>query len=362
MAEKFARFIWLILYLKCNVLMKQVRDKEEIDFMKRKIVSLILCAGLTISMLAGCTTESKITDSEGDKKTETEEKEGPYNFAFLPNTQNNTFQSSMNDRFQELCEDAGYKYTCLDPDYDLNTQLSQLSDSANQGFDAVFVIPVDSAGIRQGLQELNDAGIPVINVDTAVIEDDRDLVESIIATNAYQAGVLVGEQMAKDYPDGAKIAILDFPSNESCVDRVNGFLEGLGDNKDKFDIAAQQDGKAALDESMPIAEDIIQANSDLDAFFCINDPSSLGAAAALKAAGLTGKVGVYSIDASPDGKAAMVDGTFTCVAAQVPVQIAETAFEKAVELLQGKEIEKEIWLDSHLVTVDEAKKTEGQWQ
>ena len=35
-------------------------------------------------------------------------------------------------------------------------QLSQLSDAANQEFDAVFVIPVDSAGIRQGLQELNE--------------------------------------------------------------------------------------------------------------------------------------------------------------------------------------------------------------
>ena len=89
--------------------------------------------------------------------------------------------------------------------------------------------------------------------------------------------LLVGEQMTKDYPDGAKIAVLDFPSNESCVDRVNGFLEGLGDQKDKFEIVAQQDGGAALDQSMGLAEDIITANPDLEAFFCINDPSALGA-------------------------------------------------------------------------------------
>ena len=199
-------------------------------------------------------------------------------------------------------------------------------------------------------------------MDTAVIEDDRDLIETIIGTNAYMAGQLVGEQMVKDYPDGAKIAILDFPSNESCVDRVNGFLDGLGDSKDKFEIVAQQDGKAALDDSMPIAEDIIQANPELDAFFCINDPSALGAAAAIKAANKTGTIGVYSIDASPDGKEALVDGSFTCVAAQVPIQIAETAFTKAVELLEGKTIDSEIWLDSHLVTVDEAKETAGEWQ
>ena len=250
----------------------------------------------------------------------------------------------------------------IHPDYDLNTQLSQLSDAANQEFDAVFVIPVDSAGIRQGLQELNDAGVKVINVDTAVIEDDRDLVETVIGTNAYQAGELVGEQMVRDYTDGARIAVLDFPSNESCVDRVDGFFSGLGDNKSKFDIEAQQDGKAALDDSMKLAEDIIQANPDIDAFFCINDPSALGAAAAIQAANKTGEIGVYSIDASPDGKAALIDGSFTAVACQVPLGIAETAVESAVSLMKGDTIEKEIWLDSHLVSVDEAKETKDKWQ
>lgn len=331
--------------------------------MKKRFVSILLCAAMVAMTAVGCTSESKVGSSQGGSESaKTEEGDGSYSFAFLPNTQNNTFQSSMNDKFKELCEEAGYKYTCLDPDYDLNTQLSQMSDAANQGFDAVFVIPVDSAGIRQGLQELNDAGVKVLNVDTAVIEDDRDLVETVIGTNAYQAGQLDGQQMVEDYPDGAKIAILDFPSNESCVDRVNGFMDGLGDSVDKFEIVAQQDGKAALDDSLSLGEDIIQANPDLDAFFCINDPSALGAAAAIQAANKTGEIGVYSIDASPDGKQALLDGQFTCVSAQVPLGIAETAFEKAVELMGGGTIEEEIWLDSHIVTLDEAKETVKDWQ
>ena len=267
----------------------------------------------------------------------------------------------MNDTFKKLCDEKGYGYVCLDPDYDLNTQLSQMADVATQNFDAVFVIPVDSAGIRQGLEQIHEKNIPILNVDTPVIDDDLDLVETVIATDAYNAGTLVGQQMVADYPDGAKIAILDFPSNESCVNRVAGFLDGLGDAKDKFDIVAQQDGAAALDISMPIAEDIIQANPDLNAFFCINDPSALGAAAAIKASGKTG-IGVYSIDASPDGKAAILDGSFTAVAAQVPIGIAETAFEKAEELLTGGEIEKEILLPSFLVDKEKAEATLKDWQ
>lgn len=339
--------------------------------LKKSIVFLIL-AVLLLGLLTGCSKPTAVptevvVDEEPTKAPDASVEEKPaedkvYNIAFLPNTQNNTFQASMNEKFRELSLAKGYKYTFLDPDYDLNRQLSQLTDAANQGFDIVFVIPVDSAGIRQGLQDLKDKNIPVINVDTAIIKEDRDLVASIIATDAYMAGKLIGEQMVKDYPDGAKIAILDFPSNESCVDRVNGFLEGLGENKDKFEIVAQQDGKAALDASLPIAEDIIQANPDLQAFFAINDPSAQGCAAAVQAAGKKGSIGVYSIDASPEGKAALLDGSFTAVAAQVPLQIAETAFEKGLILLGGGEIEKEIWLPSHLVSKEEAEKTKDQWQ
>lgn len=322
-----------------------------------------MCAAMSFAVVTGCTSQAAVdTGSDSGESASDESGDGTYSFAFLTNTLNNTFQSSMNERFQALCDEAGYEYTCFDPDYDLNTQLSQLSDAANQGFDAVFVIPVDSAGIRQGLQELNDAGVKVINVDTAVIEEDRDLVETVIGTNAYQAGTLVGQQMAEDYPDGAQIAILDFPSNESCVDRVNGFMDGLGDNASKFDIVAQQDGQAALDASLGLAEDIIQANPELDAFFCINDPSALGAVAAIQAANMTGKIGVYSIDASPDGKEALLDGSFTAVACQVPLGIAETAVESAVTILEGGTVDSEIWLDSHLVTEEEAEETAGQWQ
>lgn len=304
-----------------------------------------------------------LTGCKGSGENKVNDKEKKLSFVFCTNTLNNTFQSSMDAKFKELSAAAGYDYICLDPDYDLNKQLGQLSDVANGGYDAVFIIPVDSAGITAGLEEIKNAKIPIFNVDTAVIQEDIDkYVTQFVGTNAFMAGELVGAQMAKDYPDGAQIAILDFPSNESCVDRVNGFLKGL--NSDKFTIVAQQDGAAALDASLALAEDIIIANPDIQAFFCINDPSALGAAAAVKAANRVGSIGVYSIDASPVGKQALLDGEFSAVAAQVPLQIAEYSFKQAKSFLtQGTKIEeKKVYLDSHLVTGDEAKSTLNDWQ
>ena len=122
------------------------------------------------------------------------------------------------------------------------------------------------------------------------------------------------------------------------VNRVAGFLDGLRRCKDKFDIVAQQDGAAALDISIPIAEDIIQANPDLNAFSALMTRlhSVRRRYQGFRQDGnqrllhrrIPGRQGDYS------------RRSFTAVAAQVPIGIAETAFEKAEELLAGGEIEK----------------------
>lgn len=320
--------------------------------MKKKVLGIVFL--IFVVLIAGC---SNGANNENANKGD----DDSFSFVFLPNTQNNTFQIAMHETYKRLAEEHGYEYTMLDPDYDLNTQLNQMSDAANQGFDAAFVIPVDSAGIRQGLENFSNMNVPVFNVDTAVIEADRDLVESVIATDAFMAGEFMGEQLMEDHPDGAKIAILDFPENESTVQRVEGFMSAIESGGDAYEIIAQQDGKAALDASLPIAQDILQAHPDVDAFFAINDPSALGVVAALEANGME-KVDVYSIDASPDGKDALLDGSFTAVAAQVPIQIAEESFQMAIDYLQGEEPEDEVYLPSHIVTEEMAEETIDEWQ
>ena len=309
---------------------------------------------------------------------------GPHKFVFMTNTLNNSYQAAMADTLKGLAAKNNDSYLVLDPDYDVNKQVNQMLDVATKGASLVFFIPVDSGGVHAGLQALQEAGIPVINIDTAVVADDVALVKSVVATDAYMAGKLDGQAMVKRHPDGGKIAILDFPENQSCVDRVAGFLAGLGEAKDKFKIVAQQDGAAALAKSLPIAESIIQAHPDLTAFFAINDPSALGAIAAIKSSGKSG-IEVYSIDGSPDGKAAIVDGTMTEDAVQVPIKEAQAAFKQAVSLLEtgkmpegvtnippedvkyytsqwGANIGKATYLPSFLLTKEMAKKNAGKWQ
>ena len=266
----------------------------------KKLLAVGACLCMSLSLLAGCGSGSGNASGSGSSDSGTKQestKSSDLSFAFCTNTLNNTFQSSIDAKLKELCDANGISYTCLDPDYDLNTQLSQLSDVANSGYDAVFIIPVDSAGITSGLAEIKDAGIPIFNVDTAVIEDDiENFVTQFVGTNAYMAGQLVGEQMAKDYPDGADIAILDFPSNESCVDRVNGFLDVV-EKLDGVEVVADQDAWVQ-DDAVSVVSDILTANPDVNLIYAANEGGTVGATMAVKNVGKAGSVYTFGIDAN----------------------------------------------------------------
>lgn len=300
------------------------------------------------------TTES--TTDSSDSAGETKKR----SFAFFTNTLNNTFHNAMVEVYEEKCKEMGYDFVTFDCDYDASLQINQLEDAANKGYDAIFLIPADSQSERQGIEAVNNAGIPIFNVDTPVA--DKDLIVTCIATDAYSAGKVLGEQLLVDYPDGGKIALLEHPENDSAVQRVEGFLAGLGDAADKYEIVARQNCGSALDQSLTVTEDIVMANPDIDAIFCVNGTSGMGCVAALKEHDLAGKIGVYCIDASPDNKAAMVEGSLKGVAAQCPKVIAATSFDKALSYLDGEEIEQEILIPSYAITLDQAKETIDDWQ
>ena len=75
-------------------------------------------------------------------------------------------------------------------------------------------------GVEPALVALDEAGIPIIVVDSGVERDD--LISTFVASNNYQAGFNNGEELKKNFPDGAKIAAINNPNADSVVQRYKG--------------------------------------------------------------------------------------------------------------------------------------------
>lgn len=268
--------------------------------------------------------------------------------AYVPTTMNNPFWSAMmggiTEKMEELGMDPSSQLVTVDANSDQATMNNYVNDLIAQEVDAIILAPMDCTAVTEALLACEEAGIPVINVDTAV--DAVDKVVAVIASDNYKAGVLCAEDMMSKLDEGAKVAVMNQPSGTACVQREQGFIDTVGDY---FEIVSTTDTEGDTAKTMTAAEDVLTADDDLAAFFCINDMGALGCVQACAAAGKE-DILIYGVDGNPDFMGYVEDGSATASAAQQPSVIGASAVETAIATLNGEEVEHDQVVDVELIT------------
>ncbi|HJJ90206.1 MAG TPA: sugar ABC transporter substrate-binding protein [Methanocorpusculum sp.] len=256
----------------------------------------------------------------------------------------------------DIAASNGDRTIVVDAQQDAQRQLNIIDDFIIRGVDAVFLNPVDKDAIRPALIALRNAGIPIINYDTAV--EDLNLVQAFVASDNYGAGVICAEDLNKRLPEGGEIAILDYPANSACVERVQGFIDTINSN---FIIVDQQDAQGKPDPGLEKTTDILTAHPNLVAIFCANDQCAMGAYGAVVAANKN--VLIYGVDGAFESKEAIQrDSRFAGTAAQSPITMGAKSIEIAYEILNGEEYEREFAVPTFLITAENVEPYIGVWQ
>ena len=152
---------------------------------------------------------------------------------------------------------------------------------------------------------------------------------------------------------GGQVAILHFPQVESCQLRVKGFLEVISahnaqDGADQIEVVSTLDGGGARDGGFKAAKYSIEANPGLAAIFAINDPSALGAYAALESVGKTDQVKIIGFDGQRIGKQAILEGKILCDPVQFPDRIGKATIDAILKHFNGEDVPSEILIPSEL--------------
>ncbi len=266
------------------------------------------------------------------------------------------FFLTIGEAIKAEAEKNGDSCVIIDAQQDNQKQLDIIDDFIAQGMDLVFLNPVDRDAIQPALVALEEAGIPVINFDTSVA--DLSKVSCYIASDNVSAGVIMAEAMNAQFPNGGDIAILDYPANSACLDRVTGFMQTINDN---FNIVAQQDAQGKPDPGLEKATDILTANPNLLAIFCVNDQSGMGAYGAVVQQ--NSGVLVYGVDGAPEAKAAIAEeGQYAATAAQSPKQIGAKCAEVGYQLINGQPYEKEFYVPTFTIDPSNVNQYLDGWQ
>lgn len=306
----------------------------------KKLVALILCVMMAMS-LTGC---KIVIDGESNTQTATKT-EASGTVGLSVSTQNNPFFVTLVEGAQAAADEAGVELSVVDAGDDAAKQVSDIEDLVSKNVSVLIVNPVDSDAVSGAVQSAVNAGVKVISVDRVVNDVEIDCQ---IASDNVAGAEMATQYIADTLGEGIKVAELQGTSGASAaIDRGTGF-HNVAD--EKMEVAASQTANFDRTEGMTVMENMLQANSDIQAVFAANDEMALGAVEAIAGAGKD--ILVVGFDATDDALAAIKAGRMAATVAQQPALIGATAIENAVKLIAGETIEKNIPVEVTLVTKD----------
>jgi ribose transport system substrate-binding protein len=266
-------------------------------------------------------------------------------------TMTNPFFRDLGEAMKAEAAKHGMEVLLTSGEFDAAKQRNQVADFIVRRVDAIVLSPCDSKAVGTAIGEANRAGIPVFTADIACLAPGVKVV-SHVATDNFGGGRLAAQALVEAVGGRGKVAILDYPEVESVILRTKGFNEELGRLKKEkgatVELVATLPGGGAKDKSMKAMEDLMQAHPALAGVFAINDPSALGAVAALEKAGRSGQVQIVGFDGMPEGKQAIRDGKIYADPIQFPDRIGRTTVQNIVKYLAGDDVKPEVLIPTAL--------------
>ncbi len=223
--------------------------------------------------------------------------------------------------------------------YSPATQIPIVDQVLAQKPSCLVLIPTDPTALQASVTKAHAAGIPVVNVDTHVA--DLSNVISFITGDNADGGAKAADAMAKaiGYQSGKTYQVVVGLTSATATTNV-ARLEGF-----KAQITAKYSGIQVVDTAYSQSQPAV-ANSNvsnwltkypkLSGIFAIDGTNATGAASALQAKGLTGKVALIGYDAYKANVDQIGTGVFTALVAQDPAQEAKDAVDTCVKYLASK--------------------------
>ncbi|MDE1157168.1 MAG: substrate-binding domain-containing protein [Neorhizobium sp.] len=272
-------------------------------------------------------------------------------------TLTNEYWRSLGDGYKSFADKVGVSvaYQAAQSEGDQLGQLTIAEGMVTTGVNALLVSPQTDANLEPVMEQAQEAKIPVVNVNDAVIPSVEHYVGNVQRDN----GVRVAKWFIEKYPNGGKVAIIEGQAGVyAAVQRTTGFKATISEDK-KFQVVASVPGNWDRQQSYDAATNILQQHPDLIGFYCNNDGMALGVVEAVKSANLLGKVAVFGTDGISDAYKSIAAGELTGTVDSFPVLTGEVAMETALRLVAGEKLPRVVATPQALITKDNLSKYKG---
>jgi ribose transport system substrate-binding protein len=166
-------------------------------------------------------------------------------------------------------------------------QMSQIEDVVVKKPDAIVFTPVDYKALVPGVEKINAANIPVVNIT------DRSSAGKFVAfvgADDYSTGLETARYLLKTLNGKGNFIILEGVKGAlTNTDRVRGFNDALKENPGAKVLASQPANYQRL-QALQVMENLLQSYPQIDGVLAANDAMAMGAVEALEGANRTAMV------------------------------------------------------------------------
>ena len=224
-------------------------------------------------------------------------------------------------------------------EYSPATQIPYVDQVLAQNINALVLIPTDPTALQPSVEKAVAQGVTVLNVDTRV--ENLDQVLSFITGNNEEGGAKAADAIATaiGYTAGQKYQVAVGLTSETAttnVARLDGFKKTIAEKYVGIEIVDVAYSQSKPEVANTNVNNWLTKYPTLNGIFAIDGTNAQGAAAAIQAKGLVGKVALVGYDAYPDNVALIKAGVFTALIAQDPAAEARLAIKSAVQYLNTK--------------------------
>jgi len=187
----------------------------------------------------------------------------------------------------------GYEVILADSEWELSKESQNTDTFLSANLDMVLIQPADDVASVANIKQFVDNGVPVLAVGVKP-QAPEGMIIGFVGWDTFDSGYKLAQDCA-DYIDAnldgkADIALLTYPLNDNCRQRLLGFQSGLSFRDIEANYIFDQNFDGSREKAMTIMENVLQTHPDVQVVWAAFDAGALGARAALQAANSDAKI------------------------------------------------------------------------
>lgn len=216
---------------------------------------------------------------------------------------------------------------------DYEAQNRMVADAVAAGAEALVFSAIDYENNASAIDDAARAGVKIVAIDSSVASE---MVSTYIGTDNYAAGRMAAQAALERVEGELTVGIVNYDiSSANGQEREHGAVDLLQESG-RAEVVAVINTLAEAGQAKEDTEAMLDEHPEINVLLAFNEPTSVGAAEAVSALGLSESVFLVGFDSNVDTVDGLQEGSVDALVVQNPYAMGYLGVESAYKLLAGQ--------------------------